>query len=1435
MLPQSAQFITLLTPEANENSTTETQPNNGLYISPSINVPGRGDITGYVLSAANSEGKCIWSDASAPLLPPALQSIADLTTSANEMLYTTAPNTYNVSTLTPLGRSFLTLLTTTDQRQQLGLEIGVDVQAFSNVLQDLTLIPSSNNLIPYTTGSSYSGTTLSPFVRTNVLPAADASALATTLGYITGSVSTVNVILRVTGANTVGETGLSIDNLDNLSGVNDLSIGGNFTSTGTVNGVTTTEFAQLANINAVTIANTQWSFLGNMDQNVDSGSTPQFSGLSAGNQKITSVLDPTNNQDAATKNYVDVVAATGAPPLANVDLATDAVLPDTPVYASPAETLTSVGGPGVLVVDSIVTNVGDRILVKNQADNRENGIYDVTDDGSSPGPNWVLTRSSDFNQAAMPLLAGASVFVQIVVGASNSASTYALSTTINNIDPLTDAVIWVQVGGSPTFSAGLGIDAAELVGGTIQIENTARFSYSGNALELATVTVPFGGTGLTTITSGNVLVGDGVNPVDDSKQAPTGDFVGTTDTQVLTNKTLTDSTNDVTATGLFSGGGTNTIDVSAAANPIANQVLVTTSATTAEWRSRNTTTFANTLRVSPTNPDVSPNWSTIGAAIADAITLVPTATDPVLIEVYPGSYAEATPLTVPEYVTVSGLVGTGSTVIVRPTAPAPVGAIFVMNGNANLFGLIIDGNDLAGGFATIGISSTGGAVGSRDYVESCTIQDVTISGLSCAGNGTAESKYLDGHRIEVVVTQASPFAMTNGIICSSGAFMHLTDILVEGNFSGGGTITNGINCLNDFSVIETYTMTVRAISTGVRIGTGVTSNSFEDYPNIVAYDAIIDLYSVLGTDANVKSQFTFFNYTHRDNAGIYPTQVGFRSTNPSAPADPNNFTFIAVSARNTRTEAAGDLTNGPTNLGSIIDRVPGNQNLIFIGDVSQGPFNQGHAFNSSEGVDHITGMVVWQDNGGVFTNITSSLVEPTLNPFECDLATTAAIDLASAPATIDGVAPAAGVSRILVKDGSTANPGTTSVDNGIYVWNGTGNPMTRAADFAAGSVIFYNTFFAVDGGDVNYGSRWKIDAATFTGNRITVGTTAWGLSAFSVNLFTTSPANNDAIYIGSAAVTLFPSIQVALTADLTTSSGTSVTAVVWEYFNGVSWVTQPLMSTLADQPYTQFANQTLGFGSTSTAYEKQSFHYRIGDQSGWVPTTVNLVFGYWIRCRVINAGIITQTPVAEFIRLGTNKIQIGPEGFLQYFGTGRVRKRQVFSSTTGQNTSFTSGGNENLVAADNGTTVISQNFLNCQFNNGTDAATGWTWLLPNGIDTSFPITAHVHFVQFAAGTGNIAFQVDYVQTTAGSILGTNGTPTTSLFSTGIVPSAVGGAAGEQALAEIELPIETFLVNHQLFWFQIVRFGPNVLDTYSGNIAVPIVELEYVIWAEGTDV
>ena len=61
-------------------------------------------------------------------------------------------------------------------------------------------------------------------------------------------------------------------------------------------------------------------------------------------------------------------------------------------------TLTNAGAQAAFTADSVTLNVGDRVLMTNQASTFQNGIYVVTNAGSV-STNWVLTRATDSNTA----------------------------------------------------------------------------------------------------------------------------------------------------------------------------------------------------------------------------------------------------------------------------------------------------------------------------------------------------------------------------------------------------------------------------------------------------------------------------------------------------------------------------------------------------------------------------------------------------------------------------------------------------------------------------------------------------------------------------------------------------------------------------------------------------------------------------------------------------------------------------------------------------------------------------------------------------------------------------------------------------------------------------------------------------------------------------
>jgi hypothetical protein len=62
-----------------------------------------------------------------------------------------------------------------------------------------------------------------------------------------------------------------------------------------------------------------------------------------------------------------------------------------------------------LIIDTFVLTVGNRVLLVSQSTPSQNGIYVVTNAGSSTNP-WVLTRSTDFD-GSTTITAGLYVFV----------------------------------------------------------------------------------------------------------------------------------------------------------------------------------------------------------------------------------------------------------------------------------------------------------------------------------------------------------------------------------------------------------------------------------------------------------------------------------------------------------------------------------------------------------------------------------------------------------------------------------------------------------------------------------------------------------------------------------------------------------------------------------------------------------------------------------------------------------------------------------------------------------------------------------------------------------------------------------------------------------------------------------------------------------------
>jgi hypothetical protein len=232
---------------------------------------------------------------------------------------------------------------------------------------------------------------------------------------------------------------------------------------------------------------------------------------SGANTNLTSVAlttgtistTPTNNTDIVNKQYADAIAS-GIHFHEAVSLATTAALPaNTYNNGSSGVGATLTGNAnGALSVDSTLTVVAERILVKNEAAGANNGVYTVTQVGTAGTP-YILTRATDFNTVGTGVNQIDEGDFFLVTSGTANVNTAWVQQTAPPITIGTTAIVFQQFSAPITYTAGTGLNESPSF--TFNIANVGTAGTYGSASAVPVLTTNAQGQ-VTSVTNTSIAI-----------------------------------------------------------------------------------------------------------------------------------------------------------------------------------------------------------------------------------------------------------------------------------------------------------------------------------------------------------------------------------------------------------------------------------------------------------------------------------------------------------------------------------------------------------------------------------------------------------------------------------------------------------------------------------------------------------------------------------------------------------------------------------------------------------------------------------------------------------------------------------------------------------------------------------------------------------------
>lgn len=286
--------------------------------------------------------------------------------------------------------------------------------------------------------------------------------------------------------------------------------------------------------------------------------------------------------------------------------------------------------------------------------------------------------------------------------------------------------------------------------------------------------------------------------------------------------------------------------------------------------------------------------------------------------------------------------------------------------------------------------------------------------------------------------------------------------------------------------------------------------------------------------------------------------------------------------------------------------------------------------------------------------------------------------------------------------------------------------------------------------------------------------------------------------------------------------------VVFEYWNGSSWVEIVIMVTQGFSPFLPQGN--VGFISP---IERVRYNARIDDN--WVKNDPisSGTDRFWTRARLVNP--LTQLPIFQQLKLHVNSSIINGDGWSEYLGKARPIGRLPFDYNNFAPAN-NSPSNQDIYLAQ----ILGVGRFENEFVDGVTDRAGLVTYLPFDADTSTPVRLQWSYFTDDNSGGDIIWNIRSTYSLDGNpIFGTAASaptiPPNTFTNQQIVDPAP--SANVQKTLSIDIDVSDLVSRKasgfgDLLWITIERQGGSGSDTHSGNVAVMQLIPYYLKWCEG---